>query len=91
MAVRLFWNPSSERDLAGYRIYRRIGEDEFASIGPDLVGQPFYLDTAVEPGQHLSYRITAVDRAEIPNESGPSESFDLVVVEEPDERGGSEP
>jgi len=88
-AARLFWNPSPERDLAGYRIYRRVGDAAYEPIGPDLVGQPLYLDIEVEPGQALSYRISAVDRAEIPNESEPSAAFDLIVAEEPVQPGGA--
>jgi hypothetical protein len=88
-AVRLFWNPSPERDLAGYRVYRRVADGELEAVGPDLVGQPLFLDTTVEPGQQVTYRVSAVDRAEIPNESELSAPFDLVVAEEPVQPGGA--
>jgi hypothetical protein len=90
-AVRLFWNPSGERDLAGYRVLRRVTGGAFERVGPDLVGKPNYLDTEIEAGQHLAYRITAVDRADPPNESEPSITVDLVVLEEPTAPGELEP
>jgi len=90
-AVRLFWNPNTERDLAGFRVYRRVGDASFDPIGPDLVGQPLYLDSAVDPGQRLEYWVNAVDRAEIPNESAPSASFEVIVVEEPVQQGRDDP
>jgi hypothetical protein len=49
------------------------------------VGEPLYLDTLVEPGDYLLYRITAVDRAQPPNESPPSAEVEVDVVEDPGE------
>jgi hypothetical protein len=82
-AVRLFWDPNRERDLAGYRVYRRIDEGEWSRIGPNPVEQPAYLDGEVVIGQLLSYRVTAVDRAEPPNESKLSNVVELVLQAEP--------
>ena len=41
----------------------------------------------VAPGQHLSYRVTARDRAEPPNESEPSDTVEMDVVREPGRDG----
>jgi len=82
--VRLFWKPNVERDLAGYRVYRRAGEGAWARVGPEPVGKPQYLDRAVRPGDVVSYRVTAIDRAEPPNESEPSEPTGLTVADDPD-------
>jgi hypothetical protein len=83
IAVRLFWDPSPERDVAGYRVFRSIDGNGFASIGPDPLERPLYLDTDVAPGQRLRYRVTAVDGAEPPNESGPAQTPSLALIDEP--------
>jgi hypothetical protein len=85
VAVRLFWNPNDERDLAGYRIYRQRGEDPWERIGPDPILEPLYLDQAVAVGDHVRYRVTAVDRASPPNESEASEVRELDLAEEPEQ------
>jgi len=82
-AVRLFWNPNDERDLAGYRVWRREPTEDWRPIGADPVPEPQYLDRDVAPGRRLSYRVTAVDRANPPNESAPSEPVEVETVEDP--------
>jgi hypothetical protein len=82
-AVRLFWNPNQERDLSGYRLYRRAGADSWTRIGPDPIAEPLFLDGDVTPGLRIAYRVTAVDRATPPNESEPSSVVDLDVVSDP--------
>ena len=77
-AVRLFWNPNKEKDLAGYRVYRRDAAGEWRRIGPELGVEPLLLDPDVLPGTHVSYRVAAVDRAG--NESAPSEAVELDVA-----------
>jgi hypothetical protein len=81
-AIRLFWDPGQERDLEGYRVYRRIGSSSWERIGPGLVPEPLYLDTDVEPGQRVTYRVTAVDRAAPPNESPTSSTVEVLVAED---------
>ena len=83
-AVRLFWNPNAERDLGGYRVYRKTGDGAWTTLDPDPVGQAQYLDRALSPGDAVSYRVTAIDRADPPNESEPSEPAGLTVAEDPD-------
>lgn len=82
-AVRLLWNPGAENDLDGYRVYRRAGEEVFARIGGEIVRQPSFLDTGVAAGTLVRYRVTAIDRAVIPNESGPSAEVELRIVADP--------
>jgi len=82
-AVRLFWNPGPENDLEGYRVYRQSGEDGFAPIGNAIVRQPAFLDAGVAPGTVVRYRVTAIDRADAPNESGPSSEVEVRVVADP--------
>lgn len=81
--VRLLWNPGADRDLDGYRVYRRYGGGAYTRIGPESVPQPSYVDTDVKPGDAIVYQVTAVDRADPPNESEPSAEVAVVVVEEP--------
>jgi hypothetical protein len=87
-AIRLFWDPGRERDLEGYRLYRRTGSSSWERTGPSIVPESIYLDTDVEPGQRMIYRVTAVDRASPPNESPPSSTVEVLVAED---RGGSDP
>ncbi len=82
-SVRLFWNPGPENDIEGYRVYRHSGETGFAPIGGGVVRQPSFLDAAVVPGAVVRYRVTAVDRADPPNESVPSAEVEVRVTADP--------
>ena len=80
--MRLLWNPGGEPDLDGYYVYRSVGEGGFTRVS-EVIRQPSYLDTAVEPGMVVRYRVTAVDRASPPNESEPSAPVEQTVAAEP--------
>src|SRR5262249_33149225 len=82
-SVRLLWNPGTERDLDGYRVYRSRGGGEWVRLGADPLRQPTWLDSEVKPGDVVSYRVTAIDRANPPNESEASVEAGLRVAEEP--------
>lgn len=73
-AIDLSWEPDSEPDLAGYRVYRReldgTTPEVWRVLGPELVTVPAYRDLSVVAGQRYAYRATAVSVAG--NESGPS-------------------
>jgi hypothetical protein len=81
-AMRLFWNPSPERDVVAYQVYRRApGEDAWRPLG-EPVDQPLFLDPDVLRGAGpVGYRVTALDRAQPPNESAPSEAVEVVPAE----------
>jgi hypothetical protein len=83
IGVRLFWDPSPERDVTGYRVFRSVDGADFERIGPDPLVRPLYLDTIVSPGQRVRYRVTAVDGAVPPNESGYEETPPLTLIDEP--------
>jgi hypothetical protein len=83
LAVRLFWDPNSERDLAGYQVQRSTGGGPWSRIGPELIEQPSYLDTAVQAGSRFAYRVVAVDRSEEPNVGEPSSTVEVHVEQEP--------
>jgi hypothetical protein len=72
--IDLSWEPDSEPDLAGYRVYRReldgTTPEVWRVLGPELVTVPAYRDLSVGSGQRYAYRVTAVSGAG--NESGPS-------------------
>jgi hypothetical protein len=77
--VRLFWNPGTDRDLAGYRVYRRRAGGDWVRVGASIVEQATFVDPNVKPGELLSYRVTALDRVQPPNESAPSPTFELQL------------
>jgi hypothetical protein len=93
LGVRLFWDPSPERDVAGYRVSRSLDDGPFVSLGEGLVVRPLYYDASIEVGQQVRYRVVAIDSADPPNVSDPSETDSLLVAPEPtaedpdDERG----
>ena len=82
-AVRLLWNPGSEVDLDGYRVYRASDDGAFTRIGGAIVRQPSFLDTDVVPGTVARYRVTAIDRVVPPNESDPSTAVELRIAADP--------
>jgi hypothetical protein len=68
--IDLGWDRNTDADLAGYRIYRAVGDGPFVRI-PGEVEPPSFRDAQVQTGQRYRYAITAVDR--LGNESGRSE------------------
>jgi hypothetical protein len=74
--IDLSWEPNTEPDLAGYRVYRQLARPDgspqgpLARLTPLPIAVPAYRDVAVRPGQGYIYSVTAVDAAG--NESAPS-------------------
>ncbi len=58
-SIELTWERNTEADLAGYRIYRSVGDGPFEKVGDAAV--PAYSDRAVEAGKPYRYRVSAVD------------------------------
>ena len=80
--IVLRWHALELADLAGYRVYRREEKEErFRRIGPDLVYDPVFIDRSVKPGHKYYYRVTAVDKSRLANESGWSQ--EISVTHEP--------
>ncbi len=72
--VELRWDPSPDKDLAGYRVYRREeGEAAFRRLTPELLPKPIFLDAQAARGHTYHYYATAVDDSPRHNESQPSE------------------
>lgn len=65
-SVELSWEPNTEPDLAGYRVYRAVGAGEFEKVA-DVSAVPAYSDKKVESGKNYKYAITAVDRVGNPS------------------------
>jgi fibronectin type 3 domain-containing protein len=92
--VDLSWEPNSEPDLAGYRVYRQLARPDGSPQGPLArltalpIAVPAYRDVAVKAGQGYIYSVTAVDAAG--NESAPSAKA-LEVVSEAASPGSGEP
>jgi hypothetical protein len=89
-AVRLFWNPSPERDLAGYRLWRRVASGEWARHGRERIDEALFLDEQVEDGVRLAYRVAAFDLSEPPNVSEPSAEVEIQLQAEPAAPTGGE-
>lgn len=80
--VDLSWSSNLETDLAGYRVYRSEQEGARGQlVAPDLLLVPAVRDSAVAPGHHYWYTVTAVDRAG--NESAPSNPVAVDITEPP--------
>jgi hypothetical protein len=70
--IALSWEPASESDLAGYRVWRRTAEGTSWDLVKELPpAESSYTDTSVENNKRYVYSITAFDRAG--NESPKSE------------------
>ncbi|MDQ6708296.1 MAG: hypothetical protein M3Z85_20245 [Acidobacteriota bacterium] len=79
-SIELAWDRNTESDLAGYRVYRALGEGPFERL-PGLQESPSFSDSKVEPGKHYRYAVTSIDRLD--NESKPSAA---VEASAPDAR-----
>ena len=62
-AINLIWEPSAERDLAGYIVLRaRADGGELQPITPEPIVDPSFRD-GVQPGVRFTYAVRAVDKA----------------------------
>ena len=60
--VALRWNENPEPDIAGYDIYRKEeGETTFRKINPQLIKEPYFLDTTANPKKSYLYRLKAMN------------------------------
>ncbi|MCY4626489.1 MAG: hypothetical protein OXE58_02830, partial [Acidobacteria bacterium] len=71
----LSWRESTSTDVVGYHVYRS-GPDGtgFARLTASPIEQTSFTDAARDPRGAYRYAIAAVDGADSPNESPPSDS-----------------
>ena len=68
--IEVSWSPSTEPDLAAYRLYRQAGGGPREKVGEVAPPETSLRDSTAAPGTRYVYTVTAVDRAG--NESKPS-------------------
>jgi hypothetical protein len=68
-AVELVWDANTEKDLAGYYVYRRENGEQSKRLNETPLPTPILRDTSVQPGHTYFYQVTAVDLSN--NESRP--------------------
>jgi hypothetical protein len=61
-SIELSWDPNTEPDLAGYRVYRATGGGAFEKL-VDVPPVPAYSDKAIQKDTAYRYAVSAVDRA----------------------------
>jgi len=74
-AVELVWDANTEKDLAGYYVYRRENHEEPKKLNEALLPTPILRDTSVQPGRTYFYQVTAVDLSN--NESQPCSEVEV--------------
>jgi fibronectin type 3 domain-containing protein len=74
--IELVWDRNTEQDVAGYRLYRAVGDGELQKIA-DIQEAPSYSDRAVESGKVYRYAVSAVDR--LGNESKQSAPVEVAA------------
>jgi hypothetical protein len=76
-AVSLVWEPDTDSDLAGYRVYRSEGNGPWQKLA-DVNAVPSYSDTTVEHGKTYRYAVSAFDKAAKVNESDRSAPVEIA-------------
>jgi hypothetical protein len=62
-SIDLSWQPVTDPDLAGYRVYRREAGGAWRRISPaQPIVPPAYQDAQVQPGHTYSYAVSAIDQ-----------------------------
>lgn len=75
-SIELVWNRDTESDLAGYRVYRAVGDGPFEKIA-ETQQSPSYSDRNIQPGKKYRYAVSAFDNAG--NESRRSAPVDVTA------------
>jgi hypothetical protein len=73
-AIKVYWFPNTEPDLAGYRVYRRQeGKAEAARVAEVSASETSWVDPEAAPGVRYHYSVSAFDATTPANESPRSE------------------
>lgn len=79
-SITIFWNANSEKDLAGYNIYRKgENEEKFVKINPEIIKRTEYTDIPPMINIKYIYYIVAVDNSLSSNESKPGEKVEFIA------------
>lgn len=62
--VTLTWTANTESDLAGYRLYRRLGEGDSTLVASPGIDATSYTDDGLNAGTY-TYRLSAVDMSSL--------------------------
>jgi hypothetical protein len=73
----VLWSPSAEADLAGYRVYRAVGDGRPERVAQTGLARASWLDEKAERGVVYRYAVTALDQAG--NESDPTEPVEASL------------
>ena len=85
-SIDLSWTPNTERDLAGYIVYRQeidakgVAAGTATRLNPTPVAGPAYRDQTAVAGRRYAYFITAINAAG--NESAPSDAVQETLREQ---------
>jgi hypothetical protein len=77
-AVELVWTANTEKDLAGYNVYRRENGEQPKKLNKELLRTPLLRDVSVQPGHTYFYQVTALDLSN--NESQPCEEISVETT-----------
>ena len=77
--VNLVWNPSEERDLDGYHVYRRVAGGAWERIDVAPIPTATFTDQDPPAGPEVEYAVTAFDESTPPNESEKSQPVRVSV------------
>jgi len=76
--ISISWDANPEKDLAGYRVWRKMeGEGEYISLTPLPIQENAFNDTNIEKNKRYYYAVTAQDKSG--NESPKSESVSQTI------------
>jgi len=80
--VELFWQKKTESDISGYIVYRKGPDGLIDKLNNKPLPVSRFMDRAILPSGLYTYWVTAVDKADPPNESPLSETAEIEVVQE---------
>lgn len=77
-AIALTWEANTEKDLAGYNVYRITGSKP-VKVNTTVIKENKFTDTGAPDHRFIAYHVTAVDTAG--NESSPSQEAIITLKE----------